>query len=66
MIRRLVCWLLRHDHNLVVILCRTAEGATLRSHPMDRWSAEWVLATQVAPGATFAGQRVESCRIVVS
>ena len=65
MIRRFFCRLLRHDHSLVFILCRTVEGRVLRSHPMDRWTADHILANNVAPGATFAGQRVESCRIVV-
>lgn len=65
MIRRLLCRLLRHDHGRVVIMCRAADGSTLTSHVMDRWSAEYVLANHVAPGATFAGREVSSCRIVV-
>ena len=65
LIRRLICRLLRHDHSLVYIMCRTEDGRTLVSHRMDRWTAEHLLANDVAPGATFAGQRVVSCRLVV-
>ena len=65
MLRRLFCRLLGHDHTSVVILCRTADGGTIRSDPMDRWSADYILANHVVTGATFAGRRVVSCRIVV-
>lgn len=66
MIRRLICRLLRHDHTPgVVIFCKTEDGDTLISQPMDRWLAEHILANDVAPGAQFAGRTVHSCRIVV-
>jgi len=31
---------------------------------MDRWSAEWLLANQIAPTGMWAGRRVVSARLV--
>lgn len=65
MFRRLLCRLLRHDHSKVAIMCVAADGSIIVSHWMDRWSADYILSNEVAPGAQFAGREVTSCRIVV-
>lgn len=66
MIKRLLCRLLRHDHSMVQIMCIPTDGGKpLVSHPMDRWSAEYVMHNIIAPEGKFAGRRVERCRIVV-
>lgn len=64
--RDLICRLLRHKHGQAVIYVTFRDGTRpTSSHVMDEWSANWIVANNIAPTATWMGRPVASCRVVV-
>lgn len=64
MIRRFVCWVMRHDHAKVFVRFLHEEGPPTILGPMDRFAAEWLIVNEIAHHPYHFKRRIMSARII--
>ena len=64
MMRKAWCKLMRHNHDHVYVRLLHHEGPPTLIGPMDRWTANFYIASRIVPTAMHGRRSVDSARII--